>query len=96
MCHLWNIGMRDYQESVTIRQTQGQTDAGQSDPFVPLCFAGDTKRVQVRSAFAHVWKKLYLEHCSLLTKIASQIEIFVLFQSFLRMQELTQQWSQVK
>ena len=43
--------MRDYQESVTTgqtlvwdRQTHGQTDAGQSgDPFVPLCFAGDTK-----------------------------------------------------
>ena len=24
--------------------TTGQTDAGQSDPYVPLCFAGDTKR----------------------------------------------------
>ena len=33
-----NIAMRDYQESVTT----GQTD-GQSDPYVPLCFAGDTK-----------------------------------------------------
>ena len=39
--------MRDYQESVTIGQTDTrthtQTDAGQSDPYVPLCFAGDTK-----------------------------------------------------
>ena len=47
MCHLRNIAMRDYQESVTTgqtdRQIDGQTDAGQSDPFVPLCFAGDTK-----------------------------------------------------
>ena len=50
MCHLQNIAMRDYQESVTTkkvwlpnRQTDGQTDAGQSDPYVPLCFAGDTK-----------------------------------------------------
>ena len=24
-------------------QPDGQTDAGQSDPYVPLCFAGDTK-----------------------------------------------------
>ena len=24
-------------------RTDGQTDAGQSDPYVPLCFAGDTK-----------------------------------------------------
>ena len=31
--------MRDYQESATTRQTHtdGQTDAGQSDPYVPLC-----------------------------------------------------------
>ena len=50
MCHLRNIAMRDYQESVTTgqtdgqtdRQTDGQTDAGQSDPYVPLCFADDT------------------------------------------------------
>ena len=39
MCRLQNIAMRDYQESVTTRQT----DAGQSDPYVPLCFAGNTK-----------------------------------------------------
>ena len=39
MCRLRNIAMRDYQESVTT----GQTDTGQSDPYVPLSFAGDTK-----------------------------------------------------
>ena len=33
--------MCDYQESVTT----GQRDAGQSDPYVPLCFAGDTTSV---------------------------------------------------
>ena len=38
MCRLRNIAMLDYQESVTT----GQTDAGQSDLYVPLCFAGDT------------------------------------------------------
>ena len=47
MCCLRNIAMRNYQESVTTGQTQGQTDrqtdAGQSDPYVPLYFAGDTK-----------------------------------------------------
>ena len=47
MCRLQNIVMRDYQESGTTGQTDGrtdrQTDAGQSDPYVPLCFAGDTK-----------------------------------------------------
>ena len=49
MCRLRNIAMRDYQKNVTTKksvttgQTDGQTDAGQSDPFVPLCFAGDTE-----------------------------------------------------
>ena len=50
MCRLGNIAVRDYQESVTTRQTHGRThrrtdtktDAGQSDPYVPLCFAGNT------------------------------------------------------
>ena len=44
MCRLRNIAMRDYQESVTTGQPDGrtETDAGQSDPYVPLCFAGDT------------------------------------------------------
>ena len=40
MCRLRNIAMRDYQASVTT----GQTDGGQSDPCVPLCFAGETKK----------------------------------------------------
>ena len=44
---LRNIAMCDYQESVTTgethRRTDRQTDAGQSDPYVPLCLAGDTK-----------------------------------------------------
>ena len=63
MCHLQNIAMQDYQESVTTGQTDGQTyiqtdrytdaetdrhrdgqtDAKQSDPYVRLCFGGDTK-----------------------------------------------------
>ena len=33
---LQNIAMCDYQESVTTGQTDGQTDAGQSDPYVLL------------------------------------------------------------
>ena len=47
MCRLRKIAMGDYQESVTSGQTHrwtdGQTDTGQSDPYVPLCFTGDTK-----------------------------------------------------
>ena len=43
MCHLRNITMHDYQESVTTGQTDRQTDSGQSDPYVPLYFASDTK-----------------------------------------------------
>ena len=49
MCRLRNITIRDYQESVTTGQMHGQTDARQSDPYVPLCFAGDTKM----KIFAH-------------------------------------------
>ena len=43
MCRLQKIATRDYQESVTTRQTGTRTDARQSDPYVPLCFAGDRK-----------------------------------------------------
>ena len=39
MCRLRNIATCHYQERVNT----GQTDAGQSDPYVTLCFAGDTK-----------------------------------------------------
>ena len=50
MCSLRNIhvhvAMRDYQESVSNGQTDRhrdrQTDARQSDPYVPLSFLGDT------------------------------------------------------
>ena len=49
MCRLQNTAMLDYQESVTTgqtdMQTHEQTDVGQSDPYVPLCFAGDTKSI---------------------------------------------------
>ena len=47
MCRLRNIAMHDNQESVTTGQTDGQTDAGQSDPYLPLCFAGDTKMIMM-------------------------------------------------
>ena len=39
-CYVWLPRKCDYR---THGQTDGQTDAGQSDPYVPLCFAGDTK-----------------------------------------------------
>ena len=44
-----NHAMRDYQEIVTTGQTDGQTDAGQSDPYVPLCFAGNTKKYHMQT-----------------------------------------------
>ena len=40
MSRLRNIGTMTTKKC---GQTNGQTDAGQSDPYVPLCFAGDTK-----------------------------------------------------
>ena len=42
-CVAWETALRDYQENVSTGQTYGQTDARQSYPYVPLCFAGDTK-----------------------------------------------------
>ena len=49
MCRLQNIAMCDYQGSVT----SGQTDAGQSDPSVPLSFAGD-KKLLLLCLFRHI------------------------------------------
>ena len=43
MCHLRNIAMCDYQESVTTRQTDGQTP-NKLIPMCRLCFASDTKK----------------------------------------------------
>ena len=42
MCRLQNIAIRDYQESVTTGQIVTQTN-GQKDPYVLLCFAGNTE-----------------------------------------------------
>ena len=50
MCRLRNIALESVTEKCdrrTDRQTDGrtdrQTDDGQTDPYVSLCFAGDTK-----------------------------------------------------
>ena len=52
MCRLRNIALESVTlESVTDGRTDGRTDGqtdrrtddGQSDPYVSLCFAGDTK-----------------------------------------------------
>ena len=66
MSRLRNIAMRDYQESVTTRQTDrrtdgqtdGQTDAGQSDPYVPLCFTGNTKIPQAFKCLLYAFSPL--------------------------------------
>ena len=48
MCRLQNIAV----ESVMCdRQTDRQTDDGQSDPYVSLCFAGDTKSSYAPKSF---------------------------------------------
>ena len=53
----------DYQESVTTGQTDGQTDAGQSDPYVPLCFAGDTKRDAIESMYMYMYPITQMQFC---------------------------------
>ena len=59
MCRLRNIALRGYQESDyrTDRYTDRQTNAGQSDPYVPLCFAGDTKSVSMQQHFEQFVRK---------------------------------------
>ena len=42
MCRLRNIAMR-VADGQTDGRTDRRTDDGQSDPYVSLCFAGDTK-----------------------------------------------------
>ena len=37
MCRLRNMAMRDYQESVTTGQTDGQTDRQMPDKVIPMC-----------------------------------------------------------
>ena len=55
MCRLQNIAMRGYQEGVTTGQTdKRQMDAGQSDPYVLLCFAGDTIKIVAAFRGIHV------------------------------------------
>ena len=74
MCRLPNTAMRDYQESVTTGQTDGQTDARQSDPYVPLCFAGNTKRralQRVVSVHNPTFDK-YLDFCPLIRVVRRQ------------------------
>ena len=53
MCRLRNIALGGVTDGRTDRRTDRQTDGrtdrqtddGQSDPYVSLCFAGDTKTV---------------------------------------------------
>ena len=45
MCRLRNIALESVTlESMTDGRTDRRADDGQSDPYVSLCFAGDTKR----------------------------------------------------
>ena len=47
MCLLRNIALESVTGGRMDRQTDGQTDNGQSDPYVSLCFAGDTKTLVI-------------------------------------------------
>ena len=60
--------MRDYQDSVTTGQMHGQTDTGQSDPYVPLCFPGDTKKLYI-----HVG--VFMKHSDIIVKVTNLLII---------------------
>ena len=51
--YAWLSRKCDYR---TDRHTHTQTDAGQSDPYVPLCFAGDTKSIS--KSFLNYWHRV--------------------------------------
>ena len=44
--------------------TDGRTDDGQSDPYVSLCFAGDTKTIS--TSFGHNYAEFYDKHILLI------------------------------
>ena len=52
MCCLRNIAL----ESVT-EKCDRRTDDGQSDPYVSLCFTGDTKKVKIKNKI--FWASCY-------------------------------------
>ena len=53
--------------------TDGRTDAGQSEPYVPLCFAGDTK---TRAPMGH-WSLTWVQWAFLyLYKLDSRVKKF--------------------
>ena len=69
MCHLQNIALESVTDGQRDRQTDRQMDDGQSDPYVSLCFAGDTK-IRSRTNIechksAHVIGIAKLKHCEL-------------------------------
>ena len=78
MSPLWNIAMHDYQESVTTgqtcRRTDGWTDTGQSDPCLPLCFAGNTK--MKCSSRVH-WPPSFFFHQPKITNLVEDVEILL-------------------
>ena len=71
MCRLRNIAL----ESVTEKGvTDGRTDDGQSDPYVSLCFAGDTKiSVSQGSLYRHILFWPYDQRASIFTVTFSQV-----------------------
>ena len=63
-------------------RTDGQTDAGQSDPYVPLCFAGDTtsnflsmERCKANSNSLKQWKVCVLNKHLVLCNIKESLKL---------------------
>ena len=84
MCRLQNIAMRDLPRKCDYRT---DTDAGQSDPYVPLCFAGDIIKEMAKICFNTLkiivvkygeiwfpWRNmvlLYSENCNNFSRLVS-------------------------
>ena len=98
--------MRDYQGSVTT----GQTYAGQSDPYVPQYFAGNTKRKRSRlthfiivkciiyiqfSKFLHGWNMTLTLYITILKNQRLSFEFQILFSEIQSLKFKTYLWNSI-
>ena len=78
-CCLWNMAMHDYQDKkvwLQDRHTDRQADAGQSDPYVPLCFTDDTKTYTSMFHYINDWNTI--DYNNVKQQIIKHFALFVI------------------
>ena len=61
MCRLRNIAMRDYQESVTIGQTDTRTHRQTPDKVIPMCRYASQATQKVRKTVYFLYSKFTIK-----------------------------------